>query len=260
MRNAIAFNRSPTLTCLCVVASFLALVGCGGGGSQSPPPPPPPPPEITGVSVTPNSAYVLTGASQLFTAQVTGTGAFNASVTWSVEGVNGGNSTFGTIVGGEYTAPAVLPTPSGVTITATSVQDSYAFNSATAVLYAPPTLTSIRRAQPAPGADNNQRSEFGRLGRHRNGGFLGANGTSISMPVEQVSATAITATVPFGAATGPVYVNVTPFVNINIHETTNWVPLTRLPNLRVHAANKDLSSGERLQLDWRLLGRARRTL
>jgi len=255
MRNAIAFNRSPTLTCLCVVASFLALVGCGGGGSQSPPPPPPPPPEITGVSVTPNSAYVLTGASQLFTAQVTGTGAFNASVTWSVEGVNGGNSTFGTIVGGEYTAPAVLPTPSGVTITATSVQDSYAFNSATAVLYAPPTLTSITPSAASAGEQitiNGQNLDG--LDGTATAVFSGANGTSISMPVEQVSATAITATVPFGAATGPVYVNVTPFVNINIHETTNSVPLTRLPNLRVHAANKDLSSGERLQLDWRLLG------
>ena len=107
------------------VAVFAALVGCGGGGSgsQVTPPPPPPPSQVNSVTVAPSSAPVLTGASQLFTAQVTGTGPFNASVTWSVNGVNGGNSTVGTIVGGEYTAPAILPNPSGVTITATSVQD-----------------------------------------------------------------------------------------------------------------------------------------
>jgi hypothetical protein len=42
------------------------------------------------VSVTPPMAQVLTGGSQLFTAQVIGTGAFNPAVTWSVNGVVGG--------------------------------------------------------------------------------------------------------------------------------------------------------------------------
>ncbi len=72
------------------------------------------------------------------------------------------------------------------------------------------------------------------------------------MPLQQVSYSQITATVPFGAATGPISVNLTPFQGTN--ETTNSITLTRLPNLLVHAANKDLSSGQTLQLDWRLLG------
>jgi hypothetical protein len=250
MNRANTFDHLPKISYLCVVASsFLALVGCGASGSQAPPPPPP---EINSVTVSPNSAPVLTGASQLFTAQVTGTGSFNASVNWSVNGVSGGNSTFGTVVGGQYTAPAVLPSPNGVTITATSVQDSAAFGTSTAILYAPPTLTSIMPTAASAGEQitiNGQNLEGATTAV-----FSGVNGTSIPMYVTQVSATAITVTVPFGATTGPVYVNVTPFVNVSIYQTSNSLALTRLPNLLVHAANKDLSSGETLQLDWRLLG------
>jgi hypothetical protein len=122
MRGVITLNRSSIFSYLCVIAFVLALAGCGGGGSSGPQGPPPPPPEVISVIVNPNSIQVMTGASQLFTAQVGGTGSFSASVTWSVNGVNGGNSTVGTIVGGEYTAPATLPSPSNVTIQATSVE------------------------------------------------------------------------------------------------------------------------------------------
>jgi len=77
------------------------------------------------VSVTPATANLETGGSQQFTAQVTGTGDFNASVNWSVNGVADGNSTLGTITAtGQYTAPATPPSPNNLTITATSVQDS----------------------------------------------------------------------------------------------------------------------------------------
>ena len=68
----------------CAVASFLALAGCGGGGAGFQPPPPPP--QVTSVTVSPTTIQIQTGGSQLFTAQVTGTGAFNPSVTWSVNG------------------------------------------------------------------------------------------------------------------------------------------------------------------------------
>src|SRR5580700_9746634 len=108
MRKAVACGRSPNLSRLCVIVSFLALVGCGGGGSGSPPPPPPPP-TITSVTVSPATVQILTGASQLFTVKVTGTGAFDPSVTWFVNGNIGGTSTYGTIVGGQYVAPAVPP-------------------------------------------------------------------------------------------------------------------------------------------------------
>jgi hypothetical protein len=134
MRRVISSNRWPNHSRLCVVVFFLALAGCGGAGSGSQAPPPPPS-RVNSVIVTPGSIAVLTGASELFTAQVMGTGVFSTSVTWSVNGVSGGNSSFGTIVGGQYTAPAALPTPNGVTITATSVQDSALFGTSTPILY-----------------------------------------------------------------------------------------------------------------------------
>ena len=249
MRKSIPCSRLPNLSDLCVVALFLALVGCGG--SSGSPPPPPPPPQVDNVAVSPSTAQLFTSKSQLFTAQVTGTGAFNASVNWSVNGVNGGDSTVGTIVAGQYTAPASLPNPSTVTITATSVQDPAVYGTSTATVYAPAVLTSI--SPPSASAGEQVTITLQGLYNATSVVFSGVNGTSISMPVEQqISANQITATVPFGGATGPVSVNLTPFAGAN--ETTNSLPFTRLPNLLIHSPNKDLSSGETLQLDWRPLG------
>ncbi len=247
MRNAIAFNRWPNLTGLCVVASFLALVGCGGGGSQSPPPPPP---AITSVTVSPTSVQLFTAKSQLFTAQVKGTGAFNPSVNWSVNGINGGNATVGTIVGGQYTAPATPPNPSTVTITAASVETPQMFGDSTATVFAPALLTSITPTAASAGETvtiNIQNAyDFPSVV------FPGVNGTSITLPLTQQSGNSFMIAVPFGAASGNLYISITPPQGTTA--TTNSVPFTRLPNLRVHAPNKDLSSGETLQFDWRLLG------
>ncbi len=85
------------------------------------------------VMVTPATATVRTGNQQAFTATVTG--ALNLSVTWTVNGVAGGNSTIGTIAAnGAYTAPLTLPTPNTVTVTATSVEDPTRSGSATVTL------------------------------------------------------------------------------------------------------------------------------
>jgi hypothetical protein len=238
---------------LAMLASVFTLVGCGGGssGSTSPTTPPPPTPEVTSVTVSPATAQLQTGASEMFTAQVMGTGAFNTSVNWSVNGIGGGNTTVGTIAGGQYTAPAAPPTPSNVTITATSVQDSSVFGTSNATVYASAALTSIAPSSASAGTQITLTLQ--NLSNPTSVVFSGVNGTSISMPVvQQISTTQITAMVPFGAATGPVSVNLTPFQGAN--ETSNALTLTRLPNLRVHAPNKDLSSGETLQLDWVLLG------
>ena len=56
-------------------------------------------------------------SQQQFTATVTNT--TDTAVTWQVNGVTGGNATVGTInSSGLYTAPAVIPNPASVTITA----------------------------------------------------------------------------------------------------------------------------------------------
>ena len=88
------------------------------------------------VSVTPATATVLTGMTQTFAATVTGSAV--TTVTWSVNGVAGGNSTVGMIsAGGVYTAPMTVPTPAGVTIKATSTADSTKSASATVTVAAP---------------------------------------------------------------------------------------------------------------------------
>ena len=81
------------------------------------------------VNLLPPSATVSTGAAQVFTASVTGTGSPSTAVTWSVNGVAGGNSTFGTIVTNGattavYTAPTQPPNPATLNVTATSVADT----------------------------------------------------------------------------------------------------------------------------------------
>ena len=97
--------------------ALATLPGCGGGGTSSGPPPPPPP--TISVSVSPLNESVLLGKTAQFTATVTG--ASNQAVNWSVNGVNGGKSTVGTISSeGLYTAPADLLAPANVTIIASS--------------------------------------------------------------------------------------------------------------------------------------------
>jgi probable HAF family extracellular repeat protein len=71
------------------------------------------------VSVSPAVAGIPINSSQQFTATVQDTS--NTAVTWSVNGVVGGNSTVGTITGkGVYSAPSAVPNPAAVTIVATS--------------------------------------------------------------------------------------------------------------------------------------------
>ena len=85
------------------------------------------------VVVSPSSASVAVGAVQQFTATVTGTS--NALVTWEVNNTAGGNSTVGTISAvGLYKAPATLPSPNPVTVTAVSQADSSKSGSSTVTI------------------------------------------------------------------------------------------------------------------------------
>jgi hypothetical protein len=85
------------------------------------------------VTVTPNPINVAVSTQEQFTATVTGT--TNTSVTWQVNGVVGGNSTVGTIsTSGLYEAPAAIPNPATVTVTAISVVDNTSSGSAQATI------------------------------------------------------------------------------------------------------------------------------
>jgi len=80
----------------------------------------PPPPTITGVTINPATWSLGPGEQRQFTAAVTGTGSFNANLTWST----GRGSIDGS---GLYTAPG---TTGSDVVTATSVADTSKFSAA----------------------------------------------------------------------------------------------------------------------------------
>ena len=87
------------------------LSGCGGS---------PPHQTQISVSVSPGTASVIAGATQQFTARVTGTSS--TAVTWSTSGCT---SACGTIdSSGLYTAPSPIPSDATVTVVATLQSDT----------------------------------------------------------------------------------------------------------------------------------------
>lgn len=96
---------------------LVVVAGCGGGSSNSGQS------SVPTASVTvqgPQSSTVLLGQTAQFTAMVQSIS--NTSVTWQVDSIAGGNATVGTISNtGLYTAPAVIPDPNQIEITAVSV-------------------------------------------------------------------------------------------------------------------------------------------
>ena len=120
-----AQRTSSLLDAVFIINILWLFCSCGGGGSPSAPAAPPPPPTITSVGVDTSFPYVLAGTSVTFRDTITGTGAFTAGVAWFVNGVPGGDAISGTIDGqGYYTAPAIIPPVSPVTIKATALGDS----------------------------------------------------------------------------------------------------------------------------------------
>jgi hypothetical protein len=132
-----------------VLALILAHISCTGttkssGGAT--------PPAQIAVSVTPTAANVRGGAGQPFTATVTGT--TNQAVTWSVNGVVGGNATVGLITNaGLYTAPTILTNPNTITVSATSTADAGASGASDVTLWnATPVLSNVSPATFTSGA------------------------------------------------------------------------------------------------------------
>jgi hypothetical protein len=81
----------------------------------------PPPPSVS-VKISPTSVTLRTGQSRQFTDSVHG--STNTSVVWKVNGITGGNSTVGTISKqGTFKAPASVPSPSVVTVSAVAAAD-----------------------------------------------------------------------------------------------------------------------------------------
>src|SRR6267378_1055224 len=124
------------------IVSLAFLVGCGGIASQPINNQPPVPLQPPGVTVSPTSPTVITGGTQQFTATVSPSGA-NQAVTWSLSGMGCTGAGCGTIdATGKYTAPATVPNPPTVTVTARSVADATKSATATGtIIGAPPTFS-----------------------------------------------------------------------------------------------------------------------
>jgi uncharacterized protein (DUF1800 family) len=96
------------------------------------------------VLVIPATAQIHAGDTFSFRTAVDGAGGMTA-VKWAINGIAGGNATLGTITaGGVYTAPATIPTPNTLTVTATSLADTTASSTGTVTLSNPlPVVTAV---------------------------------------------------------------------------------------------------------------------
>ncbi|HTS12366.1 MAG TPA: hypothetical protein VMH00_09635 [Candidatus Limnocylindrales bacterium] len=133
------------------------------------------------VSVSPPTATVPVQSAQLFTASVTASGNPATGVTWSVNGISGGNSTVGTIAAtgndsATYTAPSVPPSPATVTIAATSVADATKSGTASVTV----TCSANSLAPPSASVSLAQSQTF-------TASFCGATAGAISWDVNGVS-------------------------------------------------------------------------
>jgi len=99
-----------------LLAGMIFFTACGGGAGTSQGPP-----SDVAITVSPTSFTMGVGSNFQFIAAVTG--ANNQSVTWQVNGVEGGDSIHGTITAaGLYVAPATAV--SGITVTAVANADT----------------------------------------------------------------------------------------------------------------------------------------
>jgi hypothetical protein len=97
-------------------------------------------PRVTGVEVTAPTSELYGQETVTLEATVTGNGAFNPALTWSLQGAGSLSSTTGASI--VYTAPATITTDTEVTVTAASVSDPTKTAPYTLTLR-PPTITEV---------------------------------------------------------------------------------------------------------------------
>jgi uncharacterized protein (DUF1800 family) len=182
-----------------LILILVSLAGCAlsPAGMTNPASPPP---DNTKLTISPASANVRAGQSQSFVPSIT-----NTPLIWSVNGVAGGNGTFGTVDStGFYTAPLTLPSPNSITITAAQASKTSVTASSNVAVWNPiPQLSAVSPAQINVGAFTITITGANFV----SGAVVGFGGTPLT--VKTVSATQIVAT---GTATsaqiGSVSVNV----------------------------------------------------
>ena len=198
------------------------------------------------ISITPQDPTVLYSNTQQFTAIVTGLN-YTPTIEWT--------AVYGSFdANGLYTAPAEIlgiHAQDKVTAGVNSQQypEEYSPTEGAVTLKIPNgVLTSITPSSAS--ATENVAIKGNYLYGPTEVRFPMVTGGT--MPVNFYdTGTQINVTVPLGAVSGPVTVTLVPYQGI---EEQLSIPFTRLPNLKIHSPNKDLSSGETMQFDSRLLG------
>src|SRR5713101_1084640 len=128
---------------LILFAGLLGLIGCGSYKAPSQPPP-----SSTSVTISPTSASVPAGTgTQNFTATVMND-YLSRGVTWALSGAGCSMATCGSLANVTtssvtYNAPAAVPNPATVTLTATSVNDTAKHATATITVTAGPVVVSV---------------------------------------------------------------------------------------------------------------------
>jgi hypothetical protein len=131
-------KSSGFFTAAVLAVALLGLVGCGGYSAPSQPPPTP-----TSITISPTSASVSAGTgTQNFTAAVMND-YLNRGVTWALSGAGCSGATCGSLTSMTsssvtYNAPAAVPNPATVTLTATSINNTAKSSAATITVTPPP--------------------------------------------------------------------------------------------------------------------------
>jgi hypothetical protein len=206
-----------------------------------------------GVSVLPVTATVAPGGAQIFTVSVSGSGTLAGGVAWSVNGVAGGNAMLGTIVvngatSAVYTAPATIPSPAAVTVTAARVADPTNVGSA---------LVRIACAVPNAIAPPSAQVALGQM-QTFTATFCGAAGAQVAWDANGISGgnsfvgTIVVTSVAGASYTAP---TILPGTNpVTIHATENGsilaAAITILSNVAVSVlpANASTTTSQRVTL------------
>jgi hypothetical protein len=149
--------------------------------------------EASTVTVTPSSATVITQGNKQFAA--------NQSVTWSVNGVAGGNSQIGYIdSNGLYSAPSAVPNPATVQVQAISGQN--VASASVTIMYPAPVVSGVSPASVSAGSFTLTVNGSG----FQTGSVVKLNGNALSTAFVSSATLTASATVSTAASALPVTV------------------------------------------------------
>ncbi|MEQ2457554.1 InlB B-repeat-containing protein, partial [Flavonifractor hominis] len=157
------------------------------------------PPVVTGVTVSPDTASVQVGATQQFTAEVTGENEPSQAVTWSVEGAQSETTAISDT--GLLTV-AEDETAETITVTATSVANEKFSGTATVTVTAAPVETYTLTVNGGTGSGDYEAGALVTVTANApEEGMQFVNWTADGMKLEDDTASTLTITMPANAVT-----------------------------------------------------------